>query len=104
MPTKTAFATAVTSTETDLFSVVTSDAYHSCSINLDVMLTGDVYVFRCYGWDDTAGTAELCYTETKSGVQTETILTFNPIAMSKYRVTAQKVSGTNRTFNWTRWV
>ena len=104
MPTKTSGSTAVTTTETDLFGVVTSDSYHSANVNLDVILSGDVYVFRCYGWDDTAGTDELCYTEVKSGVQTESKLTFNPIAESKYRVTAQKIAGTNRTFNWTSWV
>ena len=104
MPTKTTGATAVTTTETDLFSVVTSDSYHSCSISLGLMVSGDVYVFRCYGYDDTLGGATLNYTETKSGIQTETKLTFNPIAESHYRVTAQKISGTNHTFNWTRWV
>lgn len=105
MPTKTSGTSAsIGTTETDLFTPIVSDSYHSCSINLDVLQSGDVFVFRLYGYDDVTTTYELELTETKSGVQTETILRFNPVASSHYKITAQKISGTNRTFNFTRWV
>ena len=104
MPTPTSFSVAVTTTETTLGNPITTQ-YHSCKIsNLDVMVSGDIYVFRMYSYDETSTTYKLELTETRSGVQTETVLRFNAIADTHFKVTAQKISGTDHTFNGTTWL
>lgn len=105
MPTKTpGVSGTISTTEVDLFTPVISDSYHSVSIFLDTILAGDSFVFRSYIYDDTAAAYKLAYAETKSGVQDLPVLTFNPVANSHFKITAQKQSGTDRTFNFTRWV
>lgn len=104
MPTKTSAATLVTSAETDLFATVVSDSYHSCKINLSPIAVGDEFVFRLYTYDETLAALDVELTIPKSGKQNDKFLRFNPVADSHFKITGQKIKGTDRTFNWTRWV
>lgn len=97
-------STTVTSVETNLFSTVTGDKSYGCKIYLDPMDVGDSYIFRVYSYDATGAVEKKGYPTPRNGKATpdDQFLYFAPIFAHRYRVTAQKISGTDRTFHWER--
>lgn len=95
-------STNSSTSETDLFTTVTSDNYHSCLVFLQNLAAGDIMVFRCYVRDDNAAANRVWLTETRSGAQTDLALYFAPIATRTYRITVQRITGADRAITWTR--
>lgn len=95
---------AVTSAETDLFSTVTADKHFACWVFCHNMAAGDTYKARIYVYDQNAG-AERVY-KTKQFTFEDLAgdpAVFLPFVPSKrYRVSLQKIAGTDRTFTWQR--
>ncbi len=95
-------STLITTTETELFAAITTLKYHSIWIFLDPMLVGDEYKIRVYVKDASGGT-ERGYTESVFiDVQSPPGVYLPPILMDYFRVTIQKIAGTDRTFKWRR--
>lgn len=106
MVTITDGSTAVSTSEIDLFTPVVGDNTYGCKIYLNPMDVGDQYVFRLYDYDGTSASYKGYIVIPKFGKQPtdELVLFFAPIFAHRYKLTAQKVSGTDRTFNWSRGV
>ena len=101
-PSLTDGSTPITTTETDLFTPVTPLKYHTIWISLAPMVAADEYTVRVYVKDAVAG-AERLYTETAYvGVQAKPAVYLAPILMDFFKVTMQKIAGTDRTFLWRR--
>ena len=95
-------STAVSTTEVDLFTPVTVTKTYGCTIYVDPVGASDEFIFKQYVYDQTAAAYKLEKKHTVKGSQTLLSLIFNPVATSRYKVTGQKISGTDRTFNWER--
>ncbi len=88
--------------ETDLFTPITILKYHSVWISLNPMLAADEFTIRVYMKDASAG-AERPYIErTFTGVQSPPAIYLAPILMDFFKVTMQKITGTDRTFLFRR--
>lgn len=100
MVTITDFSTAVSTSEVDLFSVQVADKTYGCRIYLDVMDVGDEYIFRVY-----VGNAAGSFTTKEKPVRVsgkanpdDVAVYYAPEFAHRYKVTGQKIKGSDRTF------
>ena len=102
MPTLFDGSTLITITETDLFTPVTTTKYHTIWISLSPIVAADEYTIRVYIKDAVAGTERLYVERTFIDVQAQPAFYLAPILMDFFRVSMQKITGTDRTFLWRR--
>lgn len=98
----TSGSTTTTTSEADLFSPVTSDAYHGCHIFLHNMAAGDTFVFKVYTYDNNTTTLRVFDTITKTDAQTNPAFFVPMIPTRQYKITVQKTVGTNRAVTYDR--
>lgn len=95
---------AVTSSETFLFVAITDERTYFCHIFCHNMTSGDVYDIRTYINDKNASTTRVEYKDriSFSDVENKPVYYIPPIPTDSFRVSIQKISGTDRTFTWRR--
>ena len=94
----------VTSSETDLFSIVVGDKSYGCRIYLDPITTGDSFIFRQYVGDAGGTFTRKGKPVIQDGPPNpeDQYLYYAPEFAHRYKVTAQKLTGTDRTLKWER--
>lgn len=92
----------VTGAEVQLFAAQTALRYYTIWIFLNPMVAADEFTIRIYVQDAAAGTERLYSERALVGVQSEPSFYLAPILMDHFRVTIQKIAGTDRTFLWRR--
>lgn len=95
---------SVTSSETDLFTAVTSLKTYFCYVSCHNMASGDIFVIRTYVKDENTSTTRVLYKDiiTYGLIQNQPIYFVPPVPTNSFKVTIQKLSGTDRTFTWVR--
>ncbi len=95
---------AVTSSETFLFAAITTTSAFFCYVHCHNMAAGDEYIIRTYVKDENAATTRILYEDTVRFIDIEDEPTYYipPVPTESFRVSIQKVAGTDRTFTWQR--
>ena len=98
-------STATTASEATLSEITSDDdAYWGGMVYVPATFTGtDSVILKWYIYDINAATitAKIIYAKTITGDQSaEPGIYFPPIAGKRYRLTIQRLAGTDRTFTW----
>jgi hypothetical protein len=94
--------TTTDGSEQTLFDI-TSDAHFATWIFAHNMQAGDSIVIKVYVYDDNAATYRVYETQTLSGVQSLGTATFSPfVPTRRYKVSIQRIAGTDRAYTWMR--
>ena len=92
--------TNVNGTETNLFATIVENAKYTCTVFTSGMGALDIYIFRRYVFDSDNNQLVLFDTITLDGVQIPATLYFDEVTAQEFKITAQKLTGTNRSFSW----
>ena len=95
---------ATTASEVQLFAAQTSNLTYWCKVNLHNMVSGDVIRIKTYVNDSNASTARVLYDDrvSFSHAKDEPVYYIPPTPTDSFRVTIQRVSGSDRTVTWRR--
>jgi len=95
---------AVTTAETFLFVAQTTPATYFCYVHTNAMAAGDVYIIRTIVQDANASVTRVLYEDTIkfSDIDGQPTYYIPPIPTQSFRVSIQKITGTDRTFTWQR--
>lgn len=81
--------------------VDTNAAIYQALIDLNALLAGDVFEFKCYEKARTGDTQRLIYVTRFAGVQTTPLWASPSLALGVgWDMTLKKISGTDRAINW----
>lgn len=79
----------------------TEDGWMQVWLDLNALIAGDEYELKIYEKVQSAGTQRICYKCSFAGVQGDPIWISVPFSvMYGWDVTLKKISGTDRTINW----
>lgn len=94
----------VDSSETFLFTAQTTLATYFCYIFCHNMAEGDVYRIRTYVKDENTSTTRVLYNDKVrfKDIDGNPVYYIPPIPTNSFRVSIQKIEGTDRTFTWVR--
>ena len=95
---------AVTDAEVELFAAQTDEKTYWCKVFCNDMMAGDTYIIRTYVQDENASTTRVLYEDevTFSDIEDQPTYYIPPVPTNSFRVTMEKLSGTDRTFTWRR--
>lgn len=90
-------------TELDLFPSQIVLLHYSTTVFFDTLAAGDEILLRVYVKDEQTGGEKLYRTVPIEGLQKNPATIINWISTSSYRVTAEQITGTNKTITWARY-
>lgn len=99
----TAGTKTTTSSESDIFTPITTAGYHGLHIFTQNMTATETFVIRVYTWDSNA-TAQARQFDviTLTGDQANDANFIPMIPTEQYKVTVQRTAGTDRVLNFVR--
>jgi hypothetical protein len=90
-----------TASEVDLFDITVAGS-HAFKIFLNNMVAGDKIRIRVYDWDDEGSTYRLQDEMIHENAQTLVSWVTPFVASQRYKVSLQRLAGTDRDYNWCR--
>lgn len=93
-----------TASEQDLFVAQTSDLTYWCKVNLHNLVSGDAVRIKTYVNDSNATTPRIIYNDrvSFSHINGDPVYYIPPIPTDSFKVTIQRVAGSDRTITWRR--
>ena len=80
---------------------ITAGGTFVLTVDLNVLVAGDVLVVRCYDKVTSGSTSRLIYTAVYEGVQADPIMVTKPFsAPHEAKFSIEQTDGTGRTFDW----
>jgi hypothetical protein len=95
---------ATTSSEVELFTPITLDLTSWCTVNLHNLVSGDAIRIKTYVYDVNTTTIRVIYNDrvSYSHIKDDPVYYVPPLPTDNFRVTIQRVAGSDRTVTWRR--
>lgn len=96
----TAGTKSVTASETDIFTILTTQNYYGIYLFVNNMASGHTVDVKIYIWDNTDSVYRLLDTHQFIGVQTDTAKFIPLLPLRRFKVTVQRTGGSDFNMNY----